>query len=215
MPEKLQRFEAGSGDTLLSASRANQLVDVLNAFLALTGRNGIKVTISEGNAVIEYTGNVDATAPVVGGGGGGGEEGTWTLFGDWVDQAFDKDVVVTYFDAAALANGNVAGSYLSLQAVPMGTAAPGTAGTEAYWKLLAPYHSGRFLYKNGATKQIDLNANGTGTLPELLLVDTPSTGRIHIKVSDAAGREIKLREVNVCDSGVQKKMLVLGSEVYV
>lgn len=215
MPVKLERFSEGSPDTLLSASRANQIVDVINALLGMRGENGIRVVFADGNVVIEFTGDVRPGSTATGGGGGG--EGTaWTLYGEWTDIAFDANVVVTLTNADAIADGDRAGAYLSLQAVPMGTPEPGTSGAETYWKLLAPYFSDAMTYNTG-NQQVDVLSDGTGNEPEILMQTDKTVGsgsKVRIRCSDLGGKEAIFREWDVCVAGVWKKALFLSTESY-
>lgn len=53
MPDKIALLTEGSADTLLSASRGNQLIGAVNALLGLTGVNGIDIVKSDSNVIID------------------------------------------------------------------------------------------------------------------------------------------------------------------
>jgi len=59
----IERLKEGENDTLLSASRGNQLIDLLNSLGAMEGRGGIKVIKSGSNFVITTSAEADAPDP--------------------------------------------------------------------------------------------------------------------------------------------------------
>ncbi len=82
------------------------------------------------------------------------------------------------------------------------------AGVDSYYRVIS------------GTNQIKMNA------PEGLLQMIGSTetsfqmssltnaGTINLVISEAGGRDIRIREIGVCVAGVNKKMLVVGSPIY-
>lgn len=210
----IEPFIAGDQRTPLSAEAVNEMVAVLNALMRMRGENGIQVTFADGNVVISFTGKVKPAAPVQGGGEGG--EGAWTLYGEWINTTYAADVVVTLTNSAAILDGNRAGAYKSIQAVPLDTPEPGTSGAETYWKLLAPYYSNSHVFNDG-NKQIDIHSNGVANEPSITLQTDKSVStasKIHIRCSDMSNKEAKFREWDVCVGGVWKKALFLSSEAY-
>jgi hypothetical protein len=66
IPSQIPRLKAGQADTLLSASRGNQLIDTLNALAAMEGRGGIRVVKSAGKFVITTSQEAFLEDPFIG-----------------------------------------------------------------------------------------------------------------------------------------------------
>lgn len=61
----IERLKEGENDTLLSASRGNQLIDLLNSLGAMEGRGGIKVIKSGSNFVITTSAEASPVDPFI------------------------------------------------------------------------------------------------------------------------------------------------------
>jgi hypothetical protein len=61
--DKIDLLEEGSNRTMFSAGVANEVIAALNSLIGLEGKNGIKITKSDSNIVIEFTGATGSVAP--------------------------------------------------------------------------------------------------------------------------------------------------------
>lgn|GEM_PF-5954001 len=59
---QLQKLQKGSNETLLVTERANEIIGAINALLSMsiTPSDAGKVSVSEGNVVIDLTGLIDS-----------------------------------------------------------------------------------------------------------------------------------------------------------
>jgi hypothetical protein len=215
---KIARFTAGSSDTALSAERMNEIVDAINAFLDMRGQGGIKVSIADGNVVIDGSdiestpGDPTETPPPV------NDTGTLTWGGDWENIEYEIDTLVIRQTDADIADGNLAATYVSIAAVPVDTAPPGTEGAEGFWAVAARGNWNRLVFRE-ELRRIDINATGSDPdfLPEVNLEedkDSEDGAKCRIQLADLAGKHARFVEVTVCIAGVEKHMLVLGTEPY-
>ncbi|MEM9703309.1 MAG: hypothetical protein AAF907_12785, partial [Planctomycetota bacterium] len=65
------------------------------------------------------------------------------------------------------------------------------------------------------TTATDSPATGSGKAESLTVLDPAGTARVVIDSADCDDRELRVRELDVCDNGTAKKMLVLASEPFV
>ena len=122
-----------------------------------------------------------------------------------------------------LIDGSVCGTWIARRAMELGEApgVPTAAETLANvfdWDLVARFATPTFVTKRG-TKRITLGAtpadvsvylgdSGSSTLADTL------PGSINISLTAAQGKTITLREINVCQNNVMRKMIILASEIY-
>lgn len=209
-------LQPGGRRTLLSASVANDLIRGLNAIRRMRGRNGVRVVIADGGIVVEGDGT--SQAPVEGGGGGGSGGGGLIWGGEWNGASiYDAGTIVIRSSESALADGNIAGSYISKIDVPGGSPGPNEAGGSTYWETFAQYSSDVFVCSRGDT-EIRIDVRASVGLPEIVIESNRAlhTGaRVVISLDDLAGKYARFIEVDVCDAGVAKKMLVLGTDPYI
>lgn len=193
--------------------------------------------------VLEKTLNTEAGVSGGSGSGGGGEPGDgWVWKGQWTDTNYDLGDVVIRETNAELIDGTVAGTYLALIPITTGTVAPGTPGSSASWALLARGNwdylkvadsivldgageevavtDGAGIYTTIQPDRIQQQNSGGTTIfswsmvGEQLAIVFSNGGTVNINVGGVAGRTVTMREIDVCDNGLPRKMLVLGSEVY-
>ena len=122
-----------------------------------------------------------------------------------------------------LIDGSVCGTWIARRAMSLGEA-PGvptaeeTAANVFDWDLVARFANPTFVTKRG-TKRITLGATPANVsiyLADSGLSTLASTvqGSVNISLVDAGGHNVQLRELNVCQNGVMRKMIILASEIY-
>ena len=122
-----------------------------------------------------------------------------------------------------LIDGSVCGTWIARRAMSLGEA-PGvptaeeTAANVFDWDLVARFATPTFVAKRG-TKRITLGATPANVsiyLADSGLATLASTvkGSVNISLVDADGHNVQLRELNVCQNGVMRKMIILASEIY-
>lgn len=206
--------QPGGGRTFLSAGLANEVIRAVNALRRMRGRNGVRVTVSDSDVVIEGSG---ARTTTPGGGEGGAGDGLiWGGEWDSGTEYADKTIVMRSSEAALL-DGDLAGSYIAKSLVPAGSDAPGTVGGATYWETFAQYSSDVFVVHRNNT-EIRLDTRASVGLPELAIESNRAlnTGaRVVMSLDDLDGKYARFVEVDVCVAGVAKKMLVLGTDPYI
>ena len=122
-----------------------------------------------------------------------------------------------------LIDGSVCGTWIARRAMSLGEA-PGVPTAEETalnvfdWDLVARFATPTFVTKRG-TKRITLGATPSNASVYIadsgssLLEDTLA-GSINITLVDAIGKNISLRQINVCQNNVMRKMIILASEIY-
>ena len=122
-----------------------------------------------------------------------------------------------------LIDGSVCGTWIARRAMSLGEA-PGVPTAEETlanvfdWDLVARFATPTFVTKRG-TKRITLGATPSNASVYIadsgssLLADTLA-GSINISLVDAIGKNISLRQINVCQNNVMRKMIILASEIY-
>jgi hypothetical protein len=122
-----------------------------------------------------------------------------------------------------LIDGSTSGTWIARRELTLGEA-PGvptaeeTAANVFDWDLVARFANPTFVTKRG-TKRITLGAtpadvsvymsdSGSSTLADTV------PGSINISLTAAQGKNITLREINVCQNNVMRKMIILASEIY-
>lgn len=122
-----------------------------------------------------------------------------------------------------LVDGSVCGTWIARRAMSLGEA-PGvptaeeTAANVFDWDLVARFATPTFVTKRG-TKRITLGATPANVsiyLADSGLSTLASTvqGSVNISLVDAGGHNVQLRQLNVCQNGVMRKMIILASEIY-
>ena len=122
-----------------------------------------------------------------------------------------------------LVDGSVCGTWIARRAMSLGEA-PGvptaeeTAANVFDWDLVARFATPTFVTKRG-TKRITLGATPANVsiyLADSGLSTLASTvqGSVNISLVDAGGHNVQLRQLNVCQNGVMRKMIVLASELF-
>jgi hypothetical protein len=64
------------------------------------------------------------------------------------------------------------------------------------------------------SKQVATSGHGGVTQQQWVDPRGEIPGKVNLNLSEAGGKEIKLREITVCDNGVERKMIVLASASY-
>lgn len=183
---------------------ANWAIRVLNAVAGIRAGKGIVIVKAESGIVISWdpdsTGETkEVSTPSAGGGGG-----SISFQGEW-DSGTDYSVndIVIISDATSLLTGIKAGTFIAIDDVPAGNAPPQLPNvTNAYWDTLA----------KGAWHEWAMAVETSSSLHHVTVTLDPYNDVYG--AGFGADRTIKFREIVVCDSGVEKKMLVLGSETY-
>ena len=122
-----------------------------------------------------------------------------------------------------LVDGSVCGTWIARRAMSLGEA-PGvptaeeTAANVFDWDLVARFATPTFVTKRG-TKRITLGATPANVsiyLADSGLSTLASTvqGSVNISLVDAGGHNVQLRQLNVCQNGVMRKMIILASEIF-
>ena len=122
-----------------------------------------------------------------------------------------------------LVDGSVCGTWIARRAMSLGEA-PGvptaeeTAANVFDWDLVARFATPTFVTKRG-TKRITLGATPANVsiyLADSGLATLASTvqGSVNISLVDAGGHNVQLRQLNVCQNGVMRKMIILASEIF-
>lgn len=212
--QQIALLEPGGSRTLLSAETGNELIRALNAWQNAVGKNGIDVKVADGNVVLSFTGN--STSSPNSGGVGSGD--AWTFRGDWVNQAYNLDDVVIVDTAANIESADVAGTYLAILDVPLDTPAPGTTGSETFWSLLSRGNWQRLKFRFPGIGVVDIDCRGTeltsGGQPRVLITSEVDTSSVSLSLADLGGHSVRFRPVGVCENGIAKTMIVLGSTSY-
>ena len=122
-----------------------------------------------------------------------------------------------------LVDGSVCGTWIARRAMSLGEA-PGVPTAEEIaanvfdWDLVARFATPTFVTKRG-TKRITLGATPANVsiyLADSGLSTLASTvqGSVNISLVDAGGHNVQLRQLNVCQNGVMRKMIILASEIF-
>lgn len=224
-PDKIELFEAGSNRTLLSAAVANELVRSLNALLSIKGSQGIIVTKSDGNFVVsidpEQLPKPPDESETPSGGEGGGS--SISFRGEWNDSdTYEPDDIVYRAAEIDFFNGKAGAFIAKTENTNSEPPAPGLGEAENDdWKLFVPlqYPHEFWLDPENVDRYTEIDRGK-------LVVSSEDDGNVYTVTIDprvgiqsilglsAPSIELKIREVFVCDDGVEKKMLVIGSEPY-
>lgn len=196
---KIPKVRAGSGRTMLSASLANQVIEVCNMILAMRPGPGLKVSLADTNIVIELSDELQRGLALKGDGEGGdgvaGGQGPGALRwrGEWSSaEQYQRNDLVIHRTDAALVSGNKAGTYIALVDNEDEEPEEKPFADQDTW---ATFSKGAWDY---------------------LKIGDPDTdaGNVVLDQAQCFGRTIRLREIDVCDSGVARKMIILASEIY-
>ena len=186
----------GSRRNMLSRSLANAVINVCNLLLTAEGK-GLKITATEGRLLFE----VDAD--VIEG------SGAISFQGEWIDEAYSEDDVVIRSNVAAINDGRVAGTYIAIQDVPQGTAAPGTAGAVAHWALFAKGFWNKLLIWQAADDITTIEGGSVESNRELKIGDGTGTGyrvtmtkaQLEAIGAPANCAEVYLQRIETCEQG--------------
>ncbi len=218
-------------DELRDGSRAAGWLNKLLAFVKMT-----RLVEGVGYRLIQTTrGTALEIQPGKGGGGTGTPswKGEWRLYkeppeigddGQPVKQDYSEgDMVIrggeqVLDDAGAplILAGDVCGTWIARRAMSLGEA-PGvptaeeTAANVFDWDLVSRFSTPSFVAKRG-TKKVTIGT--TSADASIYFADSTASGSISISLTAAQGKTIKLRELRVCQNGVFRKMIVLGSELF-
>jgi len=115
-----------------------------------------------------------------------------------------------------VAAGDVCGTWIARRAMSLGEApgVPTAAETLANvfdWDLVSRFATPTLVAKRG-TKKVTTAA--TAADATIYFADSAIAGSINISLTAAQGKTIRLRELRVCQNGVFRKMIVLGSELF-
>lgn len=200
--KRLKRVVEGSTDTMLSASRANELIDAINALLNMRPGKGIKISKADSGFVIELTDALQEGLALKGDGEGGeGVEGgqapgalRWR--GEWDSTVaavggYSKNDIVIHRSDAAIDSGTKAGTYIAIADKP----------------LIEPF-------EDEIEEQTQWRTFAKGSWGKLRIGSVDNPGSIFLDEDHCFGRLVRVREIDVCDGGISRKMLVLASEIY-
>lgn len=103
--------------------------------------------------------------------------------------------------------GGRAGVYIALQDVPINKEPkqPQSGDPANYWETLARFSTHIFTVVVGTA-----GADNAG----IILDARDPNGAVNVKLSECKGKVLKAKEIGVCVGGLQKKMMVIGSEPY-
>lgn len=216
---KIREFIPRSKRSLLSAIEANLIVRAVNCFLGMRAGKGIVIKRAEAGFVISLDPNSKGEntddindKPGAGGGASVNFRGEWNN----TDNYTPGDVVWRASEAnLAIGKG---GTFLCTAANT--NQEPPDAGTgtysNAFWEIFAPFQAWHDFWIDPAGANGQTEVKG-GTV-SVMLDNTGTPNFVKIDKADVpvgvTGKTIKIREIVVCDAGVEKKMLVLGSETY-
>lgn len=200
--KKIERLKPKGKRTMFSASVANELIDKLNMLLGLREGTGIKLTFSDAGPVIELSDAIQKSLALKGNGAGddslddGQGPGPLRWRGEW-DQViadaggYDRNDIVIHRSASAIDAGNKAGTYISVIDAPSAEPSEDVSTAQVQWRTFAK-----------------------GSWSQLRIGSSSPAGSIYLDSDACNGLVLSVREIDVCDEGVPRKMLVIGSEVY-
>ena len=170
LPAKIQRFTPGdSNRTPFSSGVMNEFVDGLNPLLAMEGRDGIKITKSDANFVISWSGSVSGSA-------GEPSPGTAVQFrGQWSALVTYAEGDVVFTHGAANQAANQAHTYVSkldsnLNNVPPDTL---TAFEDSWWRVVSLGSWPTFVVANSNVAPVD----------ERIVTLAPGAGQFYVSGS--------------------------------
>lgn len=205
----LEHFKAGSGRTLLSATEANKVVDVVNALLRLVttmrGRNGVRAYVSDANIILEG----DGTG--AGDGDGGGDPGVPAAVafkGEWnAGTTYALNDIVIRSTSGDMDNSE-SGTFISLADDNTGNEPPaGETMSNAHWTCLARGHWGHFRVINPANTLIGkTKVTGgraifeidDGSPPTRVSIDPTDNGGVGLPAA-LVGKTLTFLRVTGCD----------------
>lgn len=212
-PTYIEPVAPGGRVTLLSASKANELIRAINLLLNMRGSNGINVTVTEGNVTIGFSPRAGTAEDQNKGGSTGGGGTGITIQGEWTTGVDYGIGDVVYRTTSAAIQADAAGTYYCIQdhTSASGNAPPtGTTNSNSYWQTLARGHWDEFqIYDSGDPSSGKLYCLG-GKLE--LYPDNSSTAvDMGTIPAGMVGKTAEWQEITVCDGGVTKTMYVLGT----
>ena len=218
-------------DELRDGSRAASWLNKLLSFVKMT-----RLVEGVGYRLIQTT---RGTALEIQPGKGGGATGTPSWKGEWrlykdppelgddgqpVKQDYaEGDMVIRGGEQVLdetglpiLVAGDVSGTWIARRAMTLGEApgVPTAAETLANvfdWDLVSRFATPISVTKRG-TKSVAVGT--TSADASIYVSDSAIAGSINISLAAAQGKNISLRQINVCQNNVMRKMIVLASEIY-
>lgn len=220
---KIPRFRPGSADpNIFDSSYWNNLFDAIEPWLNAVGKNGIKITTSKANSVVEFTGTVSgSSSPTT------DNTSTTSSFnpadwfrGQWyANQSYKRGESVRRNQDWEYDLGYVVGGYLCIADVPAnaGPACEPTWTDNSYWKLTAPFATQKFVMinndGNGNISQIYINTrsdNPVGIVMNNNLANR-DVGTVDISPADCPSDYVKLNREDICENGQSKSKIFLDS----
>lgn len=115
-----------------------------------------------------------------------------------------------------LLDGSLCGTWIARRALSggeePGVPTPAEIAANVFdWDLVARFATPTFVVKR-STKKITVGT--TASDATIYFADSAQDGSINISLTAAQGKTISLRELRVCQNGVFRKMIVLGSELF-
>jgi hypothetical protein len=154
--------------------------------------------------------------------GGGGSGSTLRWRGEWsADASYTVgDIVIVKGPGS---DGELMGTYHCKLDAPQGSGSPATFDSETvFWERFAS-GSWRWIQLQGVGGIINIDGGGYSDADEDAPLVTMYNGDqdkgFLLRVGDCAGtdgvnRILRVREIDICENGVQRKMLIVASEVY-
>lgn len=138
--------------------------------------------------------------------------------GEWsAGETYSEGDVVIYgssLNLSVLSDGKKAGTYIANQDIaPEDNQEPGEPNSGS-WSTFARFATPTFAVAAGTSNTPKILMVADLESPRQVFTASNTTGRITIDLAHANGKAIAIREIGVCVNGVNKKMLVLGSEIY-
>ena len=219
--QRIKLLVAGTKRSLLSAAYGNQIIRAVNCFIGIKAGRGIVIKRAEAGLSIEWNPNSPGEVfdAFDGGKPGAGVGSTDLQFkGEWVDS-------VTYYPGDIVYLANVAdlavgrgGLYISKTTNL--TKPPPLAGIGDWdnddWKVFAPFQLWHTWFIDPAADNGNTEINGGRLLVTLDNTESPCV--VQIDKADLPesleGLTIKLRQIVVCEDGVEKGVIALCSETF-
>lgn len=217
--KRIARFVKGVNLlTALSASRLNEIVDLLNAVAAIDGKDGIRVLRAAAGYTIVLDDptlrRIDQIQDP------GSTPTTGVLFqwkGEWtVGTTYVENDIVIHRSSAAIDDGTKAGTYMSLVNDNTGNQPFEAAlASQTHWRTVAKGAWDILVISDGAGTTIAMDS----TLKKLEMIGPAGWGSVKWEltqsgVTGTGGHDLEIRELDYCDAGVVRKIRVNSSAVY-
>ena len=204
----------GSGDTLFSASRGNQIIAICNALIAGRGQGEINLTMAAGGLVWEINPEFlrrlkelleDGPGSDVTPGGGSGA-GNMNYRGPW-----DTGAVYAVFDVVTSDATAMEGLYICYAPTDTADDQPGTGNWEDHWTLIGRIFTQTINLVNGSDEVL-IDISGATAANKLIRI-TNGSDAIELCPEDMVGLGVaKMREFDICVNDVAMKAHFLATE---